>query len=59
MGHVWVSKLFEIVEKDYMVLKANYIIWCSHLVWDQGVAGSNPVFPTKEHQEIGAFFILL
>lgn len=21
-------------------------VWLEHLVWDQGVAGSNPVFPT-------------
>ncbi len=29
--------------------RANYGKWLSlveHLVWDQGVAGSNPVFPT-------------
>ena len=22
-------------------------VWLAHLVWDQGVAGSNPVTPTK------------
>ena len=25
-----------------------------HLVWDQGVAGSNPVFPTIKTQKYGA-----
>lgn len=30
--------------------------WLEHLVWDQGVAGSNPVFPIKKEGECLLFF---
>lgn len=25
-------------------------VWLAHLIWDQGVAGSNPVIPTTKFQ---------
>ncbi len=30
--------------------------WLEHLVWDQGVAGSNPVTPTKKSVQCAGFF---
>ena len=30
----------------------------AHLVWDQGVAGSNPAAPTKKHSSWRMFFCL-
>ena len=29
-----------------------------HLVWDQGVAGSNPVFPTIDYKSSSATFFI-
>ncbi len=32
--------------------------WLERLVWDQEVAGSNPVTPMLKQQEIAAFFVI-
>jgi hypothetical protein len=32
--------------------------WLAHLLWEQGVVGSNPTIPTKNSKKLSEIFLL-